>query len=227
MMSESKIRKIAKLLRKAYGAPKPRRTPPVDELVRTILSQNTSDRNSVPAFWALKDRFGSWERVLKAPKASIAATIKHAGLANIKSARIIGVLRAIKEREGRISLTRIKGMSAEDGLEYLKSLKGVGPKTATCVLLFSFGKPVMPVDTHIFRVAKRLGLIAADIDIEEAHKILTFMIPKDLIYELHLCIISHGRETCRATGPKCGSCVLYGMCGFKMKSIYRKKELCR
>ena len=227
MTSKSRVRKIAKLLKKAYGTPKPRRTPPVDELVRTILSQNTSDRNSVPAFWALKDRFGSWERVLKAPKASIAATIKHAGLANIKSARIIGVLRAIKEREGRISLRRLKDMSVDEGLSYLKSLKGVGPKTAACVLLFSFGKPVMPVDTHIFRVAKRLGLIAADIDIEEGHKILTFMIPKDLIYELHLGIISHGRETCRATGPKCGSCVLYGMCGFKMKSIYRKKELCR
>ena len=227
MTSESKIRRIAKLLRKAYGAPKPRRTPPVDELVRTILSQNTSDKNSVPAFWALKKRFGSWEKVLKASKASIAATIKHAGLANIKSARIIGTLKAIRDREGRISLARVKGMSAKDGLEYLKSLKGVGPKTAACVLLFSFGKPVMPVDTHIFRIAKRMGLIAADIDIEEAHNILTSMVPKDLIYELHLGIISHGRETCRASSPKCGSCVLYGICGFKMKSIYRKKELCR
>lgn len=217
MAIKDKIRKITKLLRKAYGAPKPRKTPPVDELVRTILSQNTSDKNSVPAFWALKKRFGSWERVLEAPAVSIAATIKHAGLANIKSARIIGVLRQIKKREGKISLARLKGMSVEDGLKYLKSLEGVGPKTAACVLLFSFGKSVMPVDTHIFRVAKRLGLIAADIDIEEAHKILTSAIPKDLIYELHLGIISHGRQTCRASGPKCGSCVLYGMCFSKGK----------
>ena len=227
MTSETKIRKIAKLLRKAYGAPKPRRTPPVDELVRTILSQNTSDKNSVPAFRALKDRFVSWERVLQAPVSLIAATIKHAGLGNIKSARIIGVLKAIKDNEGKISLARLKGMSVEDGLGYLKSLEGVGPKTAACVLLFSFGKPTMPVDTHIFRVANRLGLIGPGLDTEEAHKVLTSMVPKDLIYEFHLGIISHGRETCRATGPKCGSCVLYGMCGFKMKSFYRKKELCR
>ncbi|MCX5679963.1 MAG: endonuclease III [Candidatus Omnitrophica bacterium] len=227
MTNESKIRKIAKLLRKAYGVPKPRKTPPVDELVRTILSQNTSDRNSVPAFWALKKRFGSWERVLEAPTVSIAVTIKHAGLANIKSARIIGVLRQIKETNGKISLARLKDMSAEDGLSYLKSLKGVGPKTAACVLLFSFGKPVMPVDTHIFRVTKRIGLIPKDVTIEGAHDILTGLVPKDLIYEFHLGIISHGRETCRAPGPKCGSCLLYGMCGFKMKSLYRKKELCR
>ena len=227
MTKEAKVRKIAKLLRKAYGTPEPRRTPPVDELVRTILSQNTSDKNSVPAFWALKKRFGTWERVLRTPKISIAAAIKHAGLANIKSARIIGVLKQIKEREGRISLARLKGMGVDEGLSYLKSLEGIGPKTAACVLLFSFGKPTMPVDTHIFRVAKRLGIIAADIDMEEAHKILTLMIPKDLIYEFHLGIISHGRETCRATGPKCGSCLLYGMCEFNMKSFYRKKELCR
>ena len=217
MTTETKIRKITKLLRKAYGVPKPRRTPPVDELVRTILSQNTSDKNSVPAFWALKRRFGSWEKMLKAPIPSIAAVIKHAGLANIKSSRIVGVLRQIKEREGRISLSRLKGMDVEDGLSYLKSLEGVGPKTAACVLLFSFGKPAMPVDTHIFRVAKRMGLIPKDVTVEEAHDILTRVVPKDLIYEFHLGIISHGRETCRAPGPKCGSCLLYGVCISKGK----------
>lgn len=209
--------KLLKKIRKVYGIPKPRRTPPVDELVRTILSQNTSDKNSVPAFWALKKKFGSWERVLKARPASVAAAIKRAGLANIKSARIIGVLGEIRKREGRISLSRLKGLSVEDGLSYLRSLKGVGPKTAACVLLFSFGKPAMPVDTHIFRVAKRLGLIPEDVTIEEAHDILTELVPKDLIYEFHLGIISHGRETCRAAGPKCGSCVLYGICFSKGK----------
>jgi len=227
MTSETKIRKVAKLLRKAYGAPRPRRTPPVDELVRTILSQNTSDRNSVPAFRAMKRRFGSWEMVLKAPVSSIAAVIVHAGLANIKSARIVNVLRQIKEREGRISLARLNKGRAEDGLEYLKSLEGVGPKTAACVLLFSFGKPVMPVDTHIFRVAKRTGIIPEDVTVEKAHGMLTRIVPKDLIYELHLGIISHGRGTCRASSPKCGSCLLYRVCGFKMKDFYRKEAPCR
>lgn len=212
MNIETKIRKIAKLLLKAYGVPKPRRTPPVDELVRTILSQNTSDKNSVPAFWSLKRSFGSWEDLLAAPVRSISSVIRHAGLANIKSARIKDVLGRIKEREGEISLRRLKGMSPGEGLDYLKSLAGVGPKTAACVLLFSFGKPVMPVDTHIFRVAGRLGLIAKGTDIKEAHKILTSIVPKDLIFKMHLGIISHGRETCRASSPKCGSCVLSRHC---------------
>ena len=107
-------------------------------------------------------------------------------------------------------------------MEYLGSLKGVGPKTAACVLLFGFGKSVMPVDTHIFRVAKRLGLISEDIDIEEAHKVLTNIVPKHLIYEFHLGIIEHGRRTCKSQTPKCGVCVVYGLCKFRKKEFYKK-----
>jgi endonuclease-3 len=227
MTSEKNIRKIAKLLRKAYGSPVPRRTPPVDELIRTILSQNTSDRNSVPAFRALKRRFGSWEKVMAAPASSIASIIRRAGLAYTKSRRIKSVLRDIESTNGRIDLDKVAKLDAEAGLAYLMSFEGVGPKTASCVLLFSFGRPVMPVDTHIFRVSKRLGLLQEKATIEDAHRILTSAVPKDLIYELHLGIIAHGRQTCRATGPECGSCVLYGICSFDKKSCYKTGRPCR
>ena len=131
------------------------------------------------------------------------------------------ILNEIKKRQGRIRLAFLSRLDCESALVYLRSLKGVGPKTAACVLLFSFNKPVMPVDTHIFRVSKRLGLIGAKVGIEEAHKALTEMVPKSLIYEFHLGIIEHGRRTCKAQNPRCGFCVLYNICAFKDKRLYK------
>ena len=210
---------ILKLLEKANGDPRTfSKTPPVDELIRTILSQNTSDANSVPAFHRLKKHFKNWNSVLKARKSEIARLIKRGGLENMKAGRIKAVLEEIKKREGRISLAGLSGLDTGDAIKYLRSLKGVGPKTASCVLLFSFGRPVMPVDTHIFRVAKRLGIIAKDIGIEDAHNILTLNVPRDLIYRFHLGIIEHGRRTCKSQNPQCGSCVLYGLCRFEGKT---------
>jgi len=200
---------------------------PVDELVRTILSQNTTDKNSLAAFAILKKRFRAWDELLRTDVKKIAALIRHAGLANIKARRIKEALIEIRRREGKVNLANLTRLDARGAVEYLRSLKGVGPKTAACVLLFSFGKPVMPVDTHIFRVAKRLGLIDKKLNIEEAHSVLSAIVPKHLIYEFHLGIIEHGRRTCIAQGPRCGSCVLYRLCGFKDKVFYRKKELCR
>lgn len=242
MKIKTRIEKILKLVNKAYGRPRPlRRTRPVDELIRTVLSQNTNDRNSLAAFAVLKKNFRSWEALLGARAARIARLIRHAGLADIKAGRIKGILLEIKRREGRLNLANLTRLDIGSALEYLRSLKGVGPKTASCVLLFSFGKPVMPVDTHIFRVTKRLGLIASGLDIEEAHRVLTAIVPKrltlrlrsgsspehlsrDLIYEFHLGIIEHGRKTCKSQDPRCGSCVLYRICRFKSKSYYRKKR---
>lgn len=237
MNIDTKIYAILKLLKAEYGAPPTlKRSDPIDELVRTILSQNTNDSNSLAAFAALKRRFKTWESLLGAKTAAVTRLIRHAGLANIKAGRIKEVLCRIKEGEGwekkgkkgKISLAYLAKMTTGGALAYLKSLKGVGPKTAACVLLFSFGKPVMPVDTHIFRVTKRLGLIAKDLTAEEAHEVLTDMIcdasspekTRDLIYEFHLCIIKHGRRTCRALNPQCGVCVLYGMCEFRDKKKY-------
>ncbi|MDO8524930.1 MAG: endonuclease III [Candidatus Omnitrophota bacterium] len=263
MAIRDKIKNITALLNKAYGAPPAfRKDDPVDVLIRTVLSQNTTDKNSVPAFYALKRHFASWDEALGADTRKIAGVIRHAGLANIKAKRIKGALAQIaggidrgregkrweekgfegkgfegkgfeekgfegkgfeekdlegKGEEEKISLGFLEEMDTDGALEYLKSLKGVGPKTAACVLLFGFGKPVMPVDTHIFRIAKRLGLIGADIGIEEAHKVLTKIVPKRLIYGFHLGIIEHGRLVCKAQTPKCGVCVVYGLCKYKDK----------
>jgi len=245
MNIHSKIKKTLALLNKAYGKPAPLvLSDPVDELVRTILSQNTNDRNSLAAFAVLKKRFRTWEELLKTDTRTVARLIWHAGLVNIKAKRIKGVLAEIKAREGRLNLANLTRLDTQDALEYMESLKGVGPKTAACVLLFSFGKPVMPVDTHIFRVTNRLGLISGNINISQAHERLSAIVPKpltlrhrsgsspdhlskDLIYNFHLCIIEHGRRTCKAQGPRCGSCVIYGLCAFKKKRFFRKKELCR
>lgn len=219
MTGNSRIKIILKLLEKENGAPRPfRKTPPVDELIRTILSQNTSDSNSIPAFNSLKKHFKSWDRALEAKAGEIARLIKHGGLENMKAERIKAALAEIKKREGRINLANLTRLNVGEATRYLRSLKGVGPKTAACVLLFSFRKPVMPVDTHIFRVAKRLGLICKDLDIEEAHEVLTLNVPKDLIYRFHLGIIEHGRRTCKSQNPRCGSCVLYGLCRFEGKT---------
>ena len=235
MNTGDRIKEILALLDNAYGRPEPlERDDPVDVLIRTVLSQNTTDKNSLKAFAALKAAFRTWEAVEAADTRRIARVIRHAGLANIKAARIKGVLAEITKREGgiraekgiegKISLGFLAKMDTGKALEYLKSLKGVGPKTAACVLLFSFGKPVMPVDTHIFRVTKRLGLINGKTGIEEAHEILTKIVPKHLIYRFHLGIIEHGRRTCKSQTPKCGVCVVYGLCKFEKKKIYRIKQ---
>lgn len=221
---QDKIRTILRLIQKAYGRP-PRlvKSDPVDEVIRTVLSQNTSDTNSLKAFGILKGSFRSWDTLLKIDTRTIAKLIRHAGLANIKAKRIKGILAEIRKREGRLNLAALEDMPADDAAAYLRSLRGIGPKTAACVLLFSFAKPVMPVDTHIFRVAKRLGLIGRAASIEEAHAVLTAVAPKDLIYEFHLGIIEHGRRTCKAQRPLCGRCVLYGVCSFALKAQYRKE----
>jgi endonuclease-3 len=230
MNKTDRVNNVLSLLKKAYGRPRPfRRTDPVDEVVRTVLSQNTSDKNSIPAFEELKRRFESWEAVASAPVARIASAIRRAGLANIKAVRIRKLLRDIRGRrvigssghwvKKRISLRWLEKIDADTAFSYLTSLKGIGPKTASCALLFSFAKPVMPVDTHIFRVSKRLGLIGPKVNIGEAHRLLTAMCGKNtrLIYELHLSIIEHGRRTCRAQNPRCGSCSLYGTCRYGNK----------
>jgi endonuclease-3 len=220
-MKRLHIIKILSILKKAYGAPpRRRRSDPIDEVVRTILSQNTNDINSLRAFAVLKQSFESWEELLDTNIAKLARLIKHAGLANIKAKRIKEALLEIKRREGRLSLGSLKNMDTGDAISYLRSIKGVGPKTAACVLLFSLEKPVMPVDTHIYRVTGRLGLISKDLSIEDAHRLLSDVVPKNLIYDFHLGIIEHGRKTCKAKNPKCGVCLLYSLCRFKEKTLY-------
>lgn len=212
---QKRIRKITRLLDKAYGRHSfhERGTiKPIDALVMTILSQNTSDRNSYRAFSGLRKKFRNWNAALKAPTRKIAASIRVGGLANIKAMRIKRVLREIIERRGNLDLSFLGSMELKEAKAWLRSLEGVGPKTAAIVLCFCFGMPAMPVDTHIFRVSKRLGLIGAKTSYERAHDELEALVPPRDIISFHVNLISLGRRVCKPHDPKCCECSLNSLC---------------
>ncbi len=212
-MNKTKIQRILDLLRKTYGARqfKPHHDP-ISELVLTILSQNTSDANSRPAFQALKSTFKRWENILDASTEDIAEVIKGGGLGQIKAQRIKESLREIQNRRGELDLNFLEKLPVSESREWLKALPGVGNKTANCVLLFALGKPALPVDTHIFRVSKRLGLIREKADLDEAHLKLELMVSPDANYEFHVLMIEHGRKTCLSHRPRCLQCALKPVC---------------
>ena len=185
---------------------------PIEVLIGTILSQNTSDANSGRAFASLKASFDSWEAVASAPAEHIARVIKSGGLSQIKAVRIKQVLQQIKREQGHITLDSLKSKTMTEAEDYLMRLPGVGHKTASCVLLFSLGKPSLPVDTHIFRVAKRLGLIDSRVSAEKAHSLLQEQIPPSKVYQFHVHMIEHGRRICRARKPHCRRCTLRNIC---------------
>lgn len=207
------IQEVFELLEQEYGECQwPSNRDPVDVLVQTILSQNTSDVNSGKAFAHLKAKFAGWEDVASAPVERIARVIQSGGLSRIKAARIKQVLTQIERDLGSINLHSLKSKSIGEAEAYLMSLPGVGRKTASCVLLFSLGKPALPVDTHIFRVARRLGLIDSKSSVERAHDLLRQQIPPDKVYQFHLHMIEHGRRICQARKTQCPRCVLRGIC---------------
>ncbi|MBI4318731.1 MAG: endonuclease III [Chloroflexi bacterium] len=181
-------------------------------LVLTIMTQHTSDLNAERAFENLVDSLGTWEAVRDAPVELIALAIKSAGLANIKSRRIKEVLQRITELRGELSLDFLSSLANDEAKQWLTSLDGVGPKTAACVLLFALGKPAMPVDTHVYRVSKRIGLIGATSTVEAAHEILESITPAENVYAFHVNLITHGRRICKAQQPKCAQCVVYRLC---------------
>jgi len=206
---------VLKRLEAAYGEPSPRRQmDPLNELVFTVLSQNTSDINSHRAFRDLKRAFPNWDGVLRADHRKLAQTIRVAGLSEIRAARIKGVLREIKARFGSLSLASLSSMDGVEAYEFLKSLTGVGPKTAACVMLFSLHKPFMPVDTHIHRVSMRLGLIEKKTTTEAAQQLFMKSIPEAKLYAFHVNVIRHGRTICRARNPLCPRCVLSPRCRY-------------
>ncbi len=208
-----KVAAICRRLRKVYGAVEaPRRRPVLDALVRTILSQNTSDVNSLAAFEELERRFDDWDAVRRAPVARIAGAIRTAGLANRKAPRIKAILKKIHAERGETSLEFLGAMPTEEAVEYLTGLDGVGPKTAACVLLFACRKPVLPVDTHVHRVSRRLGLIGARTGAEKAHNELARLVTPRHVLEFHVLVIRHGRTVCSARRPKCEACPLLDLC---------------
>jgi endonuclease-3 len=188
--------------------------PPLDELVSTILSQNTNDVNRDRAFDALRARFPTWEAVRDAPEEAVIDAVRVAGLANQKGPRIQQVLRAITAERGELSLDFLKDWPVDEARAWLTRFKGVGPKTAAIVLLFSLGKPAFPVDTHVYRVTGRLGLRPQKISVEAAHEFLEQVFPPETYYAAHLNIIRHGREICAARKPACERCPLQGWCDF-------------
>ena len=213
MPVKNKILAVCRRLRTAYGpVERPEVGPVLDELVATILSQNTSDTNSGPAFDELRRCLPNWDAVRRAPVGRIAKAIRQAGLANSKAPRIKAILQQIYEDRGRLSLEFLHDMPAREALEYLVSFSGVGPKTAACVLLFACRKPVLPVDTHVHRVSLRLGLIGPRTSAEKAHEQLAQLVPPRLVLDFHIQLIRHGRRCCTARKPKCEHCPLVDLC---------------
>jgi len=187
---------------------------PVGILVQTILSQNTNDKNRDRAYRALRNRFPSWERLIQAGTKEIENGIRPAGLAKQKAKRIKEIMKRIKNEQGKISLSFLSKMSPEQAKEYLLGFKGIGEKTASVLLLFGFGMDFFPVDTHILRISKRLGLLSEQASAKIAHSILGAMVPGAIGYELHLNLIEHGRKICSARKPNCPLCPLKIRCRF-------------
>ena len=191
----------------------------MEELVSCILSQHTADVNSFPAFTRLRETFEDWGDVVEAGPARLADVIRNAGLANQKAKSIIGCLNEIKARSGEYDLELLRGMPTLEARSWLTSLPGVGPKTASIVLCFSFGRETIPVDTHIFRVSKRLGLIPASDDEKRAHDTLLGIVPGEMSFRFHVALIQHGRTVCRAPKPDCPSCPVTDLCDWYRETV--------
>jgi endonuclease-3 len=198
-----------------YGEPTWRNPlPAIDELVSTILSQNTNDINRDRAFELLRAALPTWEAVRDAPVEMVVNAIRPAGLANQKGPRIQQVLKAITEERGLLDLEFLATWPVEEARAWLTKFNGVGPKTAAIVLQFSLGIPAFPVDTHVYRVTGRLGLRPEKMNVEDAHRYFEALLPPSTYYAAHLNIIRHGREVCHAQNPKCGICVLRKQCDY-------------
>lgn len=194
---------------------------PLDVLIQTILSQSTTNVNSHRAFESLKKRFPTWESARRARASSIEAAIRSGGLARQKSVRIKTLLNEIHRKRGSLDLSFLHTAPLDQAREFLSGFKGVGPKTVACTLLFACNRPVFPIDTHIFRIGRRLGLIPARCSDEEAHRLMERMIPPERHYEVHVNLIRHGRKVCRPTGPLCEQCCLIDYCRY-----YESEGLC-
>lgn len=211
--TKAKIRRINALLGREYGIPRrERNADSLDVLVQTILSQNTNDRNRDLAYQRLKDRFPRWEDILNGTRRRVIEALRPGGLARQKATRIINLLHWLRKREGKVSLAFLKRMGEEEIKEVLSGLKGIGPKTVHCLLLFGLGREAFPVDTHILRVGKRLGFIPQGLDAIKAHSWMVPLVPQGKALALHVNLIRHGRSVCKARNPRCHDCVVQDEC---------------
>ncbi|NOY79192.1 MAG: endonuclease III [Calditrichaeota bacterium] len=208
-----KLTVITEKLEGCFGEPfRPERAPALDTLIETILSQNTSDHNRNLAFRRLKERFPDWDAVENAPVDAVEEAIRPAGLARQKAPRIKHILKWLRETRGALNLDFICKESPEEALTVLTKLKGVGVKTVYVVLLFSCGKDVFPVDTHIHRIARRVGLISEKTSAAQAHQLLGKWVPKGKAFSLHINLLKLGRTICKARQPKCDECPIREVC---------------
>lgn len=216
-----KTSEIHHRLLESYGEPAWRpHLDPISELVSTILSQNTNDVNRDVAFDRLRAELPTWEQVRDAKVDAVIEAIRPAGLANQKGPRIQGALRFVTQERGELDLGFLADWPVEDAKEWLCSIKGVGPKTAAIVLLFSLGRPAFPVDTHVHRVTKRLGLIDQRVSREKAHDELEQLVAQEDFYAFHLNVIRHGRRVCTSRRPRCEQCTLRDLC-----NAYREQQV--
>ena len=210
-----KINLICRLLIQEYGdVIVERALDPIAELIFTILSQNTADINTERAFNALRSKYTTWEDVLAAPQNELAQVIYSSGPFRVKAKRIKATLGEIKRRIGALDLSLLESMETAQAMDWLTSLHGVGPKTAAIVLLFCFKRPVLPVDTHVWRVSKRLGLIPKNASRETGQAILEKLVPEHCVYSMNHNLIQHGRSICKSQNPQCISCFLRDYCEF-------------
>jgi endonuclease-3 len=218
---EKPVRYIVQNLERAYGVPENRWTDwdVLDMLVAVILSQATSDANSDRTYDALKRRFPTWDAVLRAREETLVETIRLGGLANQKAGVIRGLLREVKERHGSFDLSFLRGLPAASAVEYLASFRGVGPKTAACTLLFACATEVFPLDTHIFRVLRRVGLIPSNCSDRFAHEVMNRLVPAGKFYSFHVNLIRHGRKLCRPRDPLCERCPVVEYCDYGREII--------
>ena len=215
----AKLSKITLLLEKEYGIPRRTRPGnPVDILIETILSQNTNDQNRDKAYQKLKTRFPRWEDVLEAKTKRIVSAIREGGLAGQKARRIREILHWIKKRQGKLSLSFLRRMDSEEIKNTIGPLRGVGPKTLHCLLLFGLGREAFPVDTHVLRIGKRLGFIPKRMDAEKAHQWMAPLVPKGKSLSLHLNLIRFGRTVCKAKNPSCHTCFVSNRCLYFIES---------
>ena len=209
-----RVRAVGRRLARRYGPAKKARLDPLDELMLTILSQNTSDTNRDRAYESLRSRFPDWDAVRVAARAAVEDAIRPAGLWQQKARVIQETLEGVLAERGELNLSHLDELPDDQVIAYLTNFRGVGVKTAACVLCFSLGRPYMPVDTHVHRVARRLGLIPLRATAEQAHNLLNRKdaVPPEVRFSFHIQLIRHGRAVCRANRPACGDCVLEDLC---------------
>jgi endonuclease-3 len=218
--AEKPFKYIVQNLENTYGVPKPApKSDALSMLINIILSQATSDANSDRTFRNLKKRFANWENVLAAQESEIADTIRLGGLANQKASVIKDLLQQIKKARGTLSLKFIEKMPDDEARDFLQNFRGIGPKTIACTLLFACHKEVFPIDTHIFRVLRRMGILPEKITDANAHRLLDKLAPKGKFYSLHVNLIRLGRTICRPREPLCEQCPLIEYCDYGMTKV--------